>query len=87
MDNNNIYDRQTHKHGESAESVKIMMIILQNYILSVFELELGNTVKYVPLPFIVPFGFAFGKSLRRRTIFDHISLFLSKYGYIISDQK
>ena len=46
-------------------------------VLSVLGLDLGYTVKYTPPPSGVPWGFGLGNSLRRRGIFDRISLVLS----------
>ena len=58
----------------SEDKHKLIIIILNNYIISVLELTLGYTVKSSPLPLGVPLGFAIANSLRQWVIFDRVSL-------------
>ena len=55
----------------------ISITIIKNVILPVLGLDLVYTVKYSPPSLGVPSGFALENSLRRRAIFDRLSLVLS----------
>ena len=68
--------------NENNEGI-ISIISLKNYMLPVLGLNSGYKVKYSPPPLGVPSGFSLWNSLRRRAIFDRISLVSSYYGYSI----
>ena len=62
----------------------ISITVLKTDILPVLGLNLGDTVKYSPLPSGVPSGFALGNSRRRRAIFDRRSLVSFQYRHTVS---